>query len=115
MIRLVGRRLIIPVGDTGEFTIPTLGTVNNGDVAVLIIKNKLTRTVIFKKEITATPELLTFSFSHEDTLQLEPGKYFWDIKMYHSPVYDEENQLIGGAEINSYYEAYRLPICEVRG
>ena len=34
MIRLIQRRLIIPRGDTGSFTIPTQGTVGNNDIAV---------------------------------------------------------------------------------
>lgn len=114
MIRLIRRRLIIPQGDTGTVTIPTLGTVENGDVAVLLITNPLTREVIFEKKIDATPELLSFSFTHDETLILEPGKYNWDIKIYYSPVYDEEGKLIGGAEVNSYYSAFRLPVCEIR-
>jgi len=42
MIRLVRRALIIPQGDTGTFTIPTLGEVEEGDIAILSIYDTLT-------------------------------------------------------------------------
>jgi hypothetical protein len=49
MIRLIQRRLIIPRGDTGSFTIPTLGDVSNGDVAVFSIYDALTHKTVFEK------------------------------------------------------------------
>lgn len=118
MIRLIQRRLIIPRGDTGSFTVPTLGTVGDGDIAVFSIYDTLTHTTVFEKEITATSDTLTFEFSHEDTVNLKPKKYVWDIKIYKNPQYEtddnEETKLVGGDEINSYYAAFSLPICEIR-
>ena len=52
MIRLIKRRLIIPRGDTGSFTIPTLTTVEQGDVAVFSVFDPLTRTTILEKIIS---------------------------------------------------------------
>ena len=114
MIRLIQRRLIIPRGDTGSFTVPTLTTVSAGDVAVFSIFDRITKTTIFEKIFPATPETLTITFLHEDTVGLVPGKYQWDIKIYGNPQYDDEGILIGGENIDSYYSAYRLPICEIR-
>ena len=42
MIRLIKRRLIIPRGDTGSFSIPTQGLVREGDLAVFGIFDTLT-------------------------------------------------------------------------
>lgn len=114
MIRLIARRLIIPRGDTGSFTIPMLRTVSEGDVAVFSIFDTLTRTTVFEKIVPATAETLEISLTHEETMNLEPKKYVWDIKIYNEPQYDEDSLLIGGTEVHSYYAGYSLPICEVR-
>ena len=114
MIRLLKRRLIIPRGDTGSFSIPTLGKVNDGDIAILGIFDPLTHNTVVLKTIYTTPISLTFTFKTEDTINLEPKKYNWDITIYHSPQFDEDGEIIGAEEINSYYAAYKLPICEIR-
>ena len=117
MIRLIGRRLIIPRGDTGSFTIPTQGTVQEGDLAFLSIYDPLTHTTVCEKKINATNESLTFSFEHTDTVNIEPSdRYEWDIKIYYTPQYDESNQLIGATEINSYYAAFgkSMPKCVIK-
>ena len=114
MIRLIRRRLIIPRGDTGIFTIPTQGTVEEGDIAIFSLYDPLTRTTVLEKKIDATNETLSFGFTYNDTVNLTPKKYLWDIKIYKHPEYDEENKLIGGEEVNSYYAAFSLPVCEIR-
>ena len=118
MIRLIQRRLIIPRGDTGSLTVPMLCEVDDGDVAVFSIFDPLTRTTVLEKIIPATNDTLTIEFSHSDTVDLAPKKYLWDIKIYKSPIYEtddnDESRLVGGAEINSYYAAFSLPICEIR-
>jgi hypothetical protein len=114
MIRLIQRRLIIPRGDTGSFTIPTQGTVEDGDIAVFSIYDPMTHTTVFEKEVDLTEEVLTIPFTHQDTVKIEPKKYVWDIKIYKNPQRDEDGLLIGGDEINSYYAAFSLPVCEIK-
>ena len=116
MVRMVQRRLIIPRGDTGSFSIPLLTTIAAGDVAVFSIYDMLTHNTVFEKEITFSgdEEVLTISFTHTDTVNLQAKKYLWDIKIYNSPERDEDNVLINAAEINSYYAAFSLPICEIK-
>lgn len=114
MIRLLKRRLIIPRGDTGSFSIPTLGTVSEGDIAVFGIFDPLTHEVKVVKMIYATSPTLTFTLKAEDTTNLEPKKYNWDVSIYRSPILDEEGELIGAQEVNSYYSAFKLPICEIK-
>ena len=117
MIRLIGRRLIIPRGDTGSFTIPTQGTVEAGDKAILSIYDPLTRTTVCEKIINATQDSLTFEFTHQDTVNIEPSdRYEWDIKIYYTPQYDENEKLIGATEINSYYAAFgkSMPKCVIK-
>lgn len=113
MIRLIQRRLIIPRGDTGSFSIPALSTVQEGDVAIFSIYDPLTHKTVLEKEFPfADP--LTISLVHTDTVNLIPKKYLWDIKVYKNPHYDEDNLLIDGDEIDSYYAGFSLPICEIK-
>ena len=112
MIRLIGRKLIIPQGDTGTFTIPTQGTVTTGDRAILSIYDNLTHTTILQKSIDATNETLTFTFDSNDTLVMQDGtpiepddrgyRYSWDIT------------LIRADSVDSYYAGFRLPSCVIK-
>ena len=100
MIRLIQRRLIIPRGDTGSFTIPALTTVDVNDVVVFSIFDPLTHRKIFQKRISALGQVLNIVFSHNDTANLQPGKYVWDIKYYKNPtivddeIVDSEERLV---------------------
>lgn len=116
MIRLIQRRLIIPQGDTGTFTIPTQGTVESGAIAIFAIYDPLTRKTLLQKAITATPETLEFEFTREDTINIPPSnKYLWDITLCRGATYDYENNvLIHADSVDSYYAAFSLPICEIR-
>ena len=114
MIRLIQRRLIIPQGDTGSFTIPVLPGLKAGDIAVFTIFDMTTKSKVYQKVFNDFDETLTVRFEHEDTANLPAGKFYWDIKIYQEPIYDEDNNLIGGKEVDSYYAAYALPECEIR-
>lgn len=113
MIRLVQRKLIIPRGDTGSFSIPVLPNTNSGDIAVFSILNPLKHERLFDKEIKEFDNSLQIRFTHEETVNLPAGQYNWDIKLYRNPVI-ENNILVSGEEIDSYYAAFSLPICEIR-
>ena len=124
MIRLIGRRLIIPQGDTGTFTIPTQGTVSAGDKAILSIFDNLTHNVIKEKKIDATDETLEFNFDSSDTLVADDGspiepddrgnRYSWDVTILRNPTYDENDELIHADDIDSYYAAFGLPACVIK-
>ena len=114
MIRLIQRRLIIPRGDTGSFTIPIQGTVEDGDIAVFSIFDPMTHTTIFEKELefTGLEENLTIPLTHSDTVNLIPKKYVWDIKIYTNPQYNG-TKLINGDTVDSYYAGFSYPVCEI--
>lgn len=122
MIRVIQRRLIIPRGDTGTFTLPLLPGTERGDVAVFSIYDPLIKEAIYKRQYQVTEDELTIPFSHEDTMELQPSnRYEWDVKIYHEPIYEEDEDPtsakvipIDGASIHSYYAAFTLPTCEVR-
>lgn len=110
MIRVIRRRIILPRGDTGSFSIPSLiDEGQEGAIAVFSVLNPLTRMVLFEKIVSAESKIITIPFLHEDTVNLPAGKYKWDLKIYINPQYDEDRVLIGGQEIHSYYSAFSLP------
>ena len=113
MIRLIQRRLIIPRGDTGSFSIPVLSKGGTNNIAVFTIFDETTRTKMFQKIISGEGDVLTIAFTHSDTVNLKPGKYVWDIKYYKNPEYIDD-ELVNGEEINSYYAGFSLPVCEIR-
>jgi len=113
MIRLIQRRLIIPRGDTGSFTIPRLASMDANDLAMFVIFNPLTKKKCFQKEATIDEEVLTVEFARTDTIGLPAGKYVWDIKHYKNPTMDED-EIIDAEEVNSYYAGFSLPVCEVK-
>ena len=113
MIRLIQRRLIIPRGDTGSFSIPILAGKNTGDVAVFTVFDLMTQKKLLEKTVTATNDTLTIEFNHNDTVNLPVGQFVWDIKYYVNPVF-ADGKLVDGEEIDSYYAAFTLPVCEIR-
>ena len=116
MIRIVQRRLIIPQGDTGTFTIPTQGSVSIGDKAILAIYDNLTHKTVLEKETDATNDALTFTFETADTINIEPddrgNRYSWDITLMRSPEIVEGKTVYG--DIDSYYSAFKLPPCIIK-
>ena len=118
MIRLIQRRLIIPRGDTGFFTIPVQGTVEGNDTAIFYIYDPATKKSVQAIKGIIEGDIINIPFKREDTAGLIPKKYFWDIVIYKNPQYeeDDEEQIrpINGEEINSYYAAFSLPICEIK-
>ena len=114
MIRIIGTRLIIPKGDTGSFSLPNKGAFSQGDVAVFSVKDLLTQTTVIEKLIDASSPCLLIELEKEDTINLIAGKYFWDIKIYRNPIYDEDNSLIDALEIDSYYSAFKQPLLIIK-
>lgn len=118
MIRLIQRRLIIPRGDTGSFTIPLQGTVEGNDTVVFFIYDPMTKESVQAIKGEINDDVITINFAREHTASLAPKKYLWDIVLYKNPQYeeDDEEQIrpINGDEINSYYAAFSLPICEIK-
>ena len=130
MIRLVQRKLIIPRGDTGTLTIPLLPgkEVDQYDIAVFTIFNQITHKKIFEKIMDLETDgsqpitTLVYHFTHGDTVNLPVGQYVWDIKFYNNPTTIDtqitpeitDKEIIDGIEVDSYYAAFQLPICEIR-
>lgn len=113
MIRLVQRRLLIPRGDTGSFSIPALidAVPNTTMIAVFSIFNEQKR--IWTHEYPIENGMVTIRFENQDTKDFPLGEFYWDIKIYVNPRYNSEGLLIDGDEVHSYYAGFKLPECEI--
>lgn len=111
MIRLAQRRLIIPRGDTGQFSVPALIDNTSGAIAVFSIFNERER--IWQHEYPIENGMVCIKFEHEDTRDLPVGEYYWDIKIYVNPKYNKDGLLIDGDEVHSYYAGFKLPECVI--
>ena len=100
------------------FSLPLLETAQAGDTAVFSIYDPLHRTTLLRKELVipvTEDNTITFQFAYTDTIDLEPSDdYRWDVTIYHSPVRDENNVIIGGESADSYYAAFKLPVCQIK-
>ena len=114
MIRIIGRRLIIPKGDTGFVTLPFCDSHEGQSIAIFSVKNMLTKKTVIEKIIDIFEDYILIEFKKDDTEKLEPGKYFWDVKIYTNPEYDDDGLIINASEINSYYSAFEEPILIIK-
>ena len=119
MIRVILRRLIIPCGNTGSFTLPLLPVAEAGDTAVLSIYDPLYKITLKRLVgiIDGESNSITFTFAQEDTIDIEPdNRYQWDVTIYHNPTeYDDDNIPTKAEGIDSYYSAFgSLPTCEIK-
>ena len=67
-----------------------------------------------EKIIDIFEDYILIEFKKDDTEKLEPGKYFWDVKIYTNPEYDDDGLIINASEINSYYSAFEEPVLIIK-
>lgn len=109
MIRIQRNTIYIPQGDTGSISFPNNLPHHEGDIAFFSVFDRLTRKTILEKQIDGSSPYFTIFFEPKDTQTTPIATYYYDIKLYNHPRYDEENVLIGADEINSVFGLYCLP------
>ena len=113
MIRMIARKLLLPRGDTGNFTISLLAShTSQNTVAIFSILNLITNEIIYQDEAIIEDRTVRVNFTHEQTKNLPLGQYVWDIKVYTNPEY-KNNKLINGETVDSYYAGFSYPVCEI--
>lgn len=110
MLRVLGNKVILPARDTGIFALPLYKSFRNtNSIAIFSIYDPLFRKTIFEKQAVLMDDKVVVDLTSDDTKDLEPGDYKWDVKLYYMPRYNDYGELIGAGQIDSYYSAYRLP------
>lgn len=87
-------------GDTGTLTIIAHGyTFSDDDRAVFTVRNSVGTVV--KEEVYELEDGTTFEavFENNETDQLKPGSYKWDVRYVIQPYYDQGGRIISGAEV----------------
>lgn len=110
MLRIIGSRVMLPKGDTGSFRMPIKQElIDESTVVVFSVFDKLTRKTILEKQFGVEEDGFCYiSINHDDTKDLQVGKYFWDLKIYYMPVYDEDGILIDAMQIDSIYSTHHM-------
>lgn len=110
MLRVIGNKVIMPERDTGIFALPLYKRFRNkNSIAIFSIYDPMFQKTIFEKKAIIMGDKVIVDLSSDDTKDLVAGDYKWDVKLYYMPRYDEDKNLIGAEQIDSYYSAYRLP------
>lgn len=114
MVRIVYPSDIIwPRGDTGAVQIHVPYHVDEGDIALLLIYDRMKQQIIAQQIVQLEQDMVTLSLGQDLAWRLMPGRYYWDVKLYHDPVYDSNGVVVGAKTIDSLYGAFKLPRFEV--
>lgn len=110
MLRLIGSRIMLPKGDSGSFRLPVKAeVVASNTIAVFSVFDKLTRKTILEKQFEVMDDGFVYvSIDHNDTKDLPVGKYYWDVKTYYMPKFDEDGKLIDALQIDSIYSTHHM-------
>lgn len=110
MLRIIGSRIMLPKGDTGSFRMPIRKElISNSTVVVFSVFDKLTRKTILEKNFPVREDGFCYIYiDHGDTKDLPVGKYYWDLKAYYMPKYDEDGKIIDAMEIDSTYSSHHM-------
>lgn len=110
MLTINGTTISIRRGDTGGFRVRTTGyDFGANDRALFTIKDS-NRKTIRRDVLTITNNSVTIEFAHSDTKSLKAGDYTWDVRFVVSPVFDENDDIIGGTEIDTPYTDMRFTV-----
>lgn len=74
--------MAVSKGDSGYFTVTITGDVPpNGTEAIFTIKRKLDGQASLIKHLSLVDGEVLIELSSQDTNKLDPGKYFWDLRI----------------------------------
>lgn len=77
--------MAVSKGDSGYFTVTITGDVpDNGTKALFTVKKSLDGKAQLIKHLEVTDGEVLIELTSQDTNKLEPGKYFWDLRIIFS-------------------------------
>lgn len=114
MVRIIYPADIIwPRGDTGTVQIHVPYHVDEGDIALFLIFDQTKKNILAQQIVQLDQDIVTLRFGQDLAWRLMPGHYYWDVKLYHDPEYDNCGIVMGAKTIDSLYGAFKLPRFEV--
>ncbi len=77
--------MAVSKGDSGYFTVTITGDVpENGTEALFTVKKKIGGTASIIKHLSVIDGEVLIELTSQDTNKLEPGKYYWDLRVIFS-------------------------------
>lgn len=110
-----GTRITMSRGDTGSIDFDASGyNFTAADRALFSVKDG--RGQIKKQTIhELTNNGFTVTFYNADTDEWTPGNYLWDVRYVLSPQYDEQGNIVDGAQVITPMEPQRLTLLDTVG
>ena len=113
MFEIKGRRIRLTRGDTAQIVIEADGLAfTDADRAVLAVKREADdRPALLEK--TATPDengVCVFRLENEDSEDIEPGAYTWDVRFVIGAVLDTDGRVTGGRQVITPFEPSEFTI-----
>lgn len=102
--------IILPRGDTGTLQINVPYHTDADDIALFVVWDpRFPVRPVWMQQMPLENGTVTLVFGKEIAWRLMPGRYTWDVKLYHDPEYDAAGCVISAATIDSLYSAFRKP------
>lgn len=111
MVRIIyPADIVLPRGDSGYVQIKVPYFTDEDDIALFVVWDKHhPHHPVWQQIAYLEDGIVTLTFGKDIAWALMPGRYNWDVKIYHNPEYNEEGCVIGAETTDSLYGAYRLP------
>ena len=115
MFKVDGTKITISRGDTGSIDFTATGyDFGENDRAVFSVKNGHGQ--IVKQDIHELTEgVFTATFFNADTKDLPAGNYTWDVRYVIDPQYDEDENIVDGAQVITPMEPQKMELLETAG
>ena len=115
MFSVEGLRISLSRGDTGSVDINTSGyTFSAADRALFTVKNGKGQ-IVKQGVYEITNGSFTVTFYNQDTDALPAGNYSWDVRFVITPQYNDDNEIVDGAQVITPFEPQRLTLIDVVG
>lgn len=115
MFSVEGTHITLSRGDTGSVDFNASGyTFSAADRALFSVKNG--RGQVVKQGVYEIENgSFTVTFYNSDTDDLPAGNYTWDIRYIITPQYNDNNEIVDGAQVITPMQPQRLTLLEVVG
>ena len=115
MTTINGYSVSIPHGDSGGFTIQMTGYTFGEDDRVLFTLKDGNKKTIRRDVLEITDNAVSIEFTPAETRKIPVGDYTWEVRFITDAVFDEDDNLIGGTDIDTPRTDMQLSITRTQG
>lgn len=101
MLKFEGTTILLPAGDTAILAIQFKGaTLGEGDKAIFAILTRDGNNTLLTKTMDISDDVALQKFESEDTQNIHPGDYRWELRVVINPIM-ENGEIVGGDQIHT--------------